>query len=343
MIKARPIIIGAALAGLLVLVGTASRAHAAVRHELQPGYLVLSLVETDVYSVLWKVPAAKGRPMAISALLPENCTLREAEKLAWNGSAYVARWRTRCTGGLEGGEIRIEGLEKTATDALVRFDFVNGVNEARRLTPGAPFFIVPSEPSRFQVAKTYLLLGGTHILFGFDHLLFVLALLLLVKGKRRIITTVTAFTIAHSITLAVSTLGVFRIGGPPVEAAIALSIVFVASEIIQSRKGNPGLTERYPWVVAFTFGLLHGFGFAGALLKIGLPQRAIPEALLFFNIGVELGQLLFIAAMFALAALARQVAQRVKLVQPKWAWRVLPYAIGCIAAFWVIERVVAFI
>jgi len=320
-----------------------SAASKSMVHELQPGYLVLNLIDTDVYSVLWKVPAVKGRPMAISALLPENCSQRSAEKLVWNGSAYIARWHTTCIGGLEGGVIRIPGLEKTSTDALVRFDFANGVNEARRLTPGAPSFIVPAEPNRFQVAKTYLLLGGTHILYGIDHLLFVLALLLLVKGSRRIVATVTAFTVAHSITLGVSTLSIVRIAGPPVEAAIALSIVFVASEIIQSRNGRQGLTERYPWVVAFTFGLLHGFGFAGALLEIGLPQHAIPEALLFFNVGVELGQLLFIGAMFAIAGVYKRLAQRYSIPQPEWGWAVVPYSIGAIAAFWVIERVVAFI
>ena len=130
--------------------------------------------------------------------------------------------------------------------------------------------------------------------------------------------------------------------GPPVEAAIALSIVFVAAEIIHSRQGRAGLTERFPWVVAFTFGLLHGFGFASALSEVGLPQSAIPVALLFFNVGVEIGQLLFIASVFAVIALARQVTRRIGVPQPAWAWRVPPYAIGSVAAFWVIQRIAAF-
>lgn len=328
----------AALVALLTGMVASSAAH-----ELQPGYLELRLVDKDEYAVTWKVPANRGRPLAIAARLPANCTPPMPEQPIWDGSAYVARWRVTCPGGLEGGLIQIDGLAKTSTDVLVRFDYADGVNEARRLTPGDPFFTVPTQPNPLEVARAYLLLGVEHILSGFDHLLFVLALLLLVKGSRRILATVTAFTLAHSLTLAVATLGLVRVGGPPVEAAIALSIAFVAAEIIQSRHGKPGLTERYPWVVAFTFGLLHGFGFAGALTELGLPQKSIPVALLLFNVGVEVGQLVFIAAMLAVAALARLVARRVPVPRPEWAWAVPPYAIGGVAAFWVIQRVAGFI
>ena len=162
------------------------------------------------------------------------------------------------------------------------------------------------------------------------------------KGTRRLIVTVTALTVAHSLTLAGATLGYVHVPGPPVEAAIALSIVFVAVEIMHSRQGKAGLTQRFPWVVAFTFGLLHGFGFASALNEVGLPQSAIPVALLFFNVGVEIGQLLFIASVFPVIALARQVTRRIGMSQPAWAWRVPPYAIGSLAAFWIIQRIAAF-
>jgi len=335
---------GAFLGPLLVIVvflGGMTASSSA--HELQPGYLELRLIDKDEYSVIWKVPANRGRPMAIAARLPANCTPPMPEQPIWDGTAYVARWSVNCPGGLEGGIIQIEGLAKTSTDVLVRFDYADGVNEARRLTPGNPSFTVPTQPNPFEVARAYLLLGVEHILSGFDHLLFVLALLLLVKGSRRILVTVTAFTLAHSLTLAVATLGLIHIGGPPVEATIALSIVFIAVEIIQSRNGKPGLTERYPWVVAFTFGLLHGFGFAGALTELGLPQKSIPVALLLFNVGVEIGQLLFIAAIFAVAVLARHFDRRVHVPRPEWAWAVPPYAIGSVAAFWVIQRVATFL
>ena len=162
------------------------------------------------------------------------------------------------------------------------------------------------------------------------------------QGMRRVIETITAFTLAHSITLAGATLGIVHLPGPPIEAVIALSIVFVASEIIHSRQGRPGLARRYPWVVAFTFGLLHGFGFAGALAAIGLPQGSIPIALLFFNVGVEIGQLLFIASVFAIVALATNVTRLISVPRPTWAWAAPPYAIGSLAVLWVIQRVAAF-
>jgi hydrogenase/urease accessory protein HupE len=177
-----------------------------------------------------------------------------------------------------------------------------------------------------------------HILGGIDHLLFVLALLLIVRGGQRILMTITAFTVAHSITLVSATLGWMHVPGPPVEAMIALSIVFVAAEIVRGLRGRPGLTASAPWIVAFSFGLLHGFGFAGALAQVGLPQKAVPLALLTFNVGVEVGQLMFVAlAVGVRAAMSR-------LPAPKQAWMsfATPYAIGCVAMFWMIERVAAF-
>jgi len=334
---ARPI-----LALTALLVGALGFCSSSYGHALQPGYLELRLIDTDLYAVIWKTPVVGGRPMAIVAQLPENCDPRTPVQPIWDGVAYVARWTASCPGGLEGGVIHVDGLNQTSTDVLVRFDFADGASQAHRLTASDTSFMVPTQPSRLEVLRTYLLLGIEHILSGVDHLLFVLALLLLVKGTRRVIVTVTAFTLAHSLTLAGATLGFVHMPGPPVEAAIALSIAFVASEIIHSRRGKPGLTEQYPWIVAFTFGLLHGFGFAGALTEIGLPQKSIPTALLFFNVGVEIGQLLFIAGVFAIFALARQIIQRVSMPQPAWAWAVPPYAIGSLAVFWVIERIATF-
>jgi len=329
----------ALMAFLVGALGYVSVSHG---HALQPGYLELRLIDKDLYAVVWKTPATRGRPMAITAKLPESCDPRTPGQPIWDGAAYIARWTASCPGGLEGGVIHIDGLDQTRTDVLVRFDFADGVGETHRLTPGDASFTVPSQPSFLEVVRTYLLLGFKHILRGVDHLVFVLALLLLVKDVRRLIITVTAFTIAHSLTLAGATLGFVQLPGPPIEATIALSIMFVASEIMHSRQGNPGLTETYPWVVAFTFGLLHGFGFAGALAQIGLPQSSIPIALLFFNVGVEIGQLFFIASVFAVIALGRLIARRINVPRPAWIWAVPPYAIGSAAAFWVIQRIAAF-
>jgi hydrogenase/urease accessory protein HupE len=320
---------------------------AALSHALQPGYLELRLVDADLYAVLWKVPAVGGRPMAISAELPQQCEPRTPGGSTWDGVAHVHRFRARCTGGIEGGTIYIAGLAETNTDVLVRFDLAGGENLTHRLTAGDPSFTVPSTPSSLAVVRTYTMLGIEHILLGIDHLAFVLALLLIVRGARKTIATVTAFTIAHSITLAGATLGFVQIPGPPIEATIALSIVFVAAEILRGQRGNPGLTEQYPWVVAFTFGLLHGFGFAAALIEVGLPSSSIPVALLFFNVGVEIGQLLFIACMFVTFALAKKIAEHIAALRPGRPWRSLasalpPYTIGSFAVFWLIQRIAAF-
>jgi len=332
---------------IIALVGVLGATTAAEGHALQPGYLEVRLVDNDLYAVVWNVPATGGRPMAISAQLPESCDPRTPGQSTWDGEAHVTRWTAKCPGGLEGGIIHVEGLDRTSTDVLVRFDFKDGANQAHRLTASDPSFSVPVQPSNLDVVQTYTLLGVKHILLGIDHLAFVLALLLLVEGTRRTIATVTAFTLAHSLTLAGATLGLVHVPGPPVEAVIALSIVFLAGEIVHGRRGHPGLTQKYPWIVAFTFGLLHGFGFAGALTEVGLPRTAIPAALLFFNVGVEVGQLLFIACMIAVFALARRVTRRIVVLRPDWpsaywARAVPPYAIGSLAVFWLIQRIAAF-
>lgn len=327
---------------LLVLAGVLVYSTVALGHALEPGYLELRQIDESLYAVVWKKPASKGAPMAIAVSLPEQCDHRSEGQLVWDGRAYYARWTATCAGGLEGGTLQIAGLEQTSTDVLVRFDFADGVTGTHRLTPTDTSFVVPKQPDSLEVVRTYFGFGVEHILLGIDHLLFVLALLLLVKGVRRIVATVTAFTLAHSITLAGATLGWVHMPGPPVEAIIALSIVFVAAEILHSRQGRPGLTERYPWIVAFAFGLLHGFGFAGALAQVGLPQTEIPVALLFFNVGVEVGQLLFIAAVFATFWLIRRSTRRINLAPIRWASAVPAYGIGSLAMFWVLQRTIAF-
>lgn len=311
---------------------------AAVAHEVRPAYLELRESATDTFDVLWKVPANGEMRLALYVRFPADASQISEPRGMFSGGAHLERWRIQRPGGLDGQSIAIEGLSSTKIDALVRVTDLNGVTQTFRATPDAPSVTIAAAASGWQVARTYTALGIDHILLGIDHLLFVLALVLLVKGWKRLVGTITAFTIAHSITLAAATLGFVHVPGPPVEACIALSIVFVAAEILRSRAGKPGLTERAPWVVAFTFGLLHGLGFAGALSEVGLPQHAIPISLLFFNVGVELGQLAFIAAVLMVAALAR----RVPLPLPGWAPLIPPYAIGALAMFWVIERTAAF-
>jgi hydrogenase/urease accessory protein HupE len=252
--------------------------------------------------------------------------------------AHLERWTIERPGGLVGARIEIVGRAVGVTDVLARVERLDGTSQVASLPAGHAAFTVQPSPGLAQTARTYLALGVEHILGGLDHLLFVLGLLLIVGGFRRIALTITAFTVAHSITLAAATLGVVHVPQPPVEAAIALSIVFVAVEIVRGLRGERGLTARAPWLVAFTFGLLHGFGFAGALAEIGLPQRAIPLALFAFNIGVEIGQLLFVGAVLAVAAAGMRLRPRM----PSWSAWIPPYVIGTVAMFWVAERVAAF-
>jgi len=197
----------------------------------------------------------------------------------------------------------IEGLEKTITDVFVTISLLNGENESFLVRPNNPSFKFMLNRSMWQIIQDYIIIGVEHIWFGYDHLLFVLCLLFLISGTSTLIKTITAFTVAHSITLAASVLGLVMLPSAPVEAIIALSIIFLAVEIIQQRKGNKTFTAEYPWIVAMIFGLLHGFGFAGALDDVGLPQNAIPMSLLGFNLGVEVGQVLFIIAILGLLML----------------------------------------
>ena len=303
-------------------------------HEVRPAYLEIRQVGAETYDVMWKLPARGDRRLRLDIRMPDGTQQLDEPTGLIRDNAYIERWRMKVAGGLEGQTIHIDGLAATRIDVLVRVEYSSGATQTVRVLPGRPYFAVEAAPSVLGVAWTYLVLGVEHILLGIDHLLFVLALVLIVAGRRRLVRTVTAFTIAHSITLAAAALGLVSVPVAPVEACIALSIVFVAAEIVRGRQGHAGLTARAPWLVAFVFGLLHGLGFASALTNVGLPQQAIPMALFTFNVGVEVGQLAFIAVILLL----RTVWSQLPLVRLSWSWRLAPYAIGSIAVFWVIER-----
>ena len=311
--------------------------------EFKPGYLQITQVDRETYDVLWKIPAIdESTTLKLRPEFPDGTEALTAVRSTFSRGVTVQRWRIRVPQGLDGKAIVFSQLSETRIDVLARLVRLDGTVQLERILPVSPTFVGKPSPGRLEVVSTYTILGIEHILSGFDHLLFVLALVLLVQGTRRLLVTVTAFTAAHSLTLAGATLGWVQVPGPPVEASIALSIVFVASEIVHTRQGRYSVTQRYPWVVAFTFGLLHGFGFAGALAEVGLPQSSIPIALLFFNVGVEIGQLLFVGAVLGVIAVGRRVQQRLRLRQPAWFWRIAPYAIGALASFWLVERVAAF-
>jgi hydrogenase/urease accessory protein HupE len=323
-------------------------AQPALSDELRPGYLEMRQVGPGAYNLVFKIPArGKDLRLAIYVSLPEGTQDVAPPRASFGDGAYVERRSIRRDGGLVGQALSIEGLSATSTDVLVRIESLEGAIQTERLSPTKTSFIIQAVPGSGEVAATYLRLGVEHILFGFDHLLFVLALVVLVREWRRVAVTVTAFTIAHSVTLAAATLGFVNVPGPPVEATIALSIMLVSAEILNARRGTPSLTARLPWLVAFSFGLLHGFGFAGALAEVGLPRHAIPVALLFFNLGVEIGQLAFVAAVLTAGGLfCTAMALR---LEPAPLQRtvnrldvIAAYAIGTVAAFWLIERTSAF-
>jgi hypothetical protein len=322
----------------VLILGVAGRAAA---DEFRPAYLQLQQVSSADYDVLWKVPAVdEFTTLRVKPEFPRDVSQLTPTRSSYADGVAVQRWRIHAPGSLNGKTITFSNLSVTRIDVLVRLIRSDGAAQLERVMPMSPSFVVPASPGRLEVVRTYTLLGVEHILTGFDHLLFVLALVVLVGGLKRLLETVTAFTLAHSITLGLATLGVVHVPPALVEATIALSIMFVAIEIVQQRRGREGLASRKPWLVAFSFGLLHGLGFASALAAIGLPQNAIPLALLFFNVGVEIGQVMFIGAVLAVVRLARTLFSGRLDLSP--ASLVAAYTIGGLSTFWMFERISKF-
>jgi hydrogenase/urease accessory protein HupE len=331
---------------VLGIIAFASAAHA---HESRPAYLEIDETTPGRYDVIWRTPLNAGMRLPVVLKFSEDVSNVTEPAVRELPDSLVERRIIELTDSLAGKRIDFVGLQATITDVLVRVRLLDGSESTTVVRPSKAWVEITGSRGLLTIASSYALLGVKHILFGVDHLLFVLALLILVKGWRKLIGTITAFTVAHSITLAAATLGFVHVPGKPVEATIALSIVFVACEIVHSRQGRSGLTEMWPWIIAFSFGLLHGLGFAGALREVGLPQNAIPLALLSFNVGVELGQLLFISFVMAIVAVtvyaAKRFSQSKVALQSAFAWceSVSTYAIGGIAAFWLIERTLSFV
>jgi hydrogenase/urease accessory protein HupE len=307
-------------------------------HEVRPAFLQIVQINEAHYNVYWKIPRLGESVPNISIVFPDHYTIETLKQPTPTPGFVVYAYKFDSKIPLNGQKIHIDGLNKTLIDVLVNVNFLNGEKISFMLQPDKASMVIPKKETVMNTIKTYLILGVEHILLGIDHLLFVLALLLITSGFKKLLKTVTAFTIAHSITLSLAALGFIGLPGPPVEAVIALSIMFLAVELMHYYNGENPLTAKYPWVVAFTFGLLHGFGFAGALTDIGLPQTTIPSALLFFNVGVELGQIAFIV--FVLGVI--WVIKKSKINFPKWATLVPVYSTGGIAAYWLLERVFGF-
>ncbi len=303
-------------------------------HELRPAYLSVTETQEGQYEILWKTPALGEKQLALKANFPEHCTATNGVRRIQQSQFAIETWTLNCPQSLRGQTLTIGGLEKTLTDVLVRTAWLGGDTFTDRLTPNRPTHEFANTQTRGGIAATYFMLGVQHILGGIDHLLFVLAVMLLITRGKKLFFAITAFTIGHSITLALASLDLVRLNPTLVEVLIALSIALMAYEAVRHRRNISGLTTQFPWVVTFCFGLLHGFGFAGALRAIGLPQTDLPAALLFFNIGVEAGQLIFIACVTLL-----MIAPFIKSITTTRTFAITAsYAIGTLAVFWTLQR-----
>ena len=326
------------LAALLVLAASTPLVQA---DEINPALLDIREQVDGRVDVSWKIPVKNDRGLGLVPVLPDFLEpLGPPSGRRAGAAGYIEYSAYRTDGGtLAGADIRIEGLGRIQTDVLVQVSLADGSRHSQILRPGNDSYTIPMQATSRDVAFSYWQMGTIHILEGADHLLFLTILLIIINGLWPLIKTVTAFTVAHSLTLALATLGIVNIPSAPTEAVISLSIVLLAVEAVRKSQGELTLAERYPWLIAFTFGLVHGLGFAGALSEIGVPRNDVPLALLMFNVGVETGQVLFVIAVSLLiGGLRRLNMQSVDML-----WRVTPTVIGALAAFWTIERINAFV
>ncbi len=308
---------------------------AVAAHEIRPAYLEINEDATQHVHILWKQPVAGQFALPLTPRLSSGWLNEDASSESASNSFLIRQWDIDPPHDrLHGQTLTIEGLEKSVTDVLTRITFASGTTVSKLVTPDHPS-VKLLQPGKSTLPVTqYLKLGVTHIWFGIDHLLYVFGLMLLVRDTRTLVKTITAFTAAHSVTLAAAALKLVEVRAAQIEVVIALSIVYVAVELVHVRRGAAGLATTYPWLVAFTFGLLHGFAFAGGLADIGLPSDAIPAALLLFNLGIEAGQLTFVCAvLLTLGGLTRVVPE-----SAHWVPRLSPYVIGSLASLWCIER-----
>jgi len=308
-----------------------------VAHESQPGLLEIRQLTTERWEVVWRAPTYYGKPHPARLALPADWEPLGEPSVQQLASADLHRQVvTVPPGTLDGSVIGFPGLEQTITDVFVRLSRLDGSEASQVVRPTRPEAVLRGERPWQVTAGEYLVLGFHHILLGIDHLLFVLGLLIIVRGNRMLVKTITAFTVAHSITLGLATLGYASVPDPPLNAAIALSILFLGPEMVRAWRGQTSFTLRHPWVVAFCFGLLHGFGFASGLTTVGMPRAEIPLALATFNVGVELGQLAFVA----LILLSYRALRTLEFRWPHWAELGPAYAVGSLGAYWTIQRTV---
>jgi hydrogenase/urease accessory protein HupE len=300
----------------------------ALGHEVRPAYLHLQAEPDGAWTILWKQPVVDGRQLPLAPVFTPACELKVSAPEAFTGTARLSRWTTHCD--VEATTLTIEGLPATLTDVMVRIDRADGSTRNHLLRPESPSVDL-ADPT--PAATAYFKLGTEHLLFGIDHVLFVIGLVLFIPGFMDLLKTITAFTVAHSITLALSVLEIVQVPQAPVEAIIALSILFLARELVVDEHRRSVLTRTRPWIMAMLFGLLHGLGFAGVLAEIGLPREQLAASLFLFNVGIEAGQLIVIAAMLSLLWIQRRWTTS-HIPQHAFSW-----VMGCVAGMWTLDRV----
>jgi hypothetical protein len=327
----------AATAAALVLLW----AQNAAAHALNPALLELEEDEPGIVRVVWKVTVSENSADDFSPSLP-GCNDLSSHASTHVGVGIVSSWTVRCEHPLAGTSVGVRGLVTTAEETLLRVRLADGRHFTTVLRARAADFVIPAKVAPLKVVAAYTLLGVRHIASGTDHLAFVLGLIFLIGIRRKLFAAVTAFTAAHSLTLGLSTFGLISVPSALTEAFIALSILFLAVEVARPVGERSAWSVRWPWVLAFGFGLLHGLGFAGALAEVGIPAGDIPYALCAFNLGVEVGQLAFIASVITLAKIARAALRPFPLATPEAATRAGAWIIGTASAYWTFDRVAAF-
>jgi hydrogenase/urease accessory protein HupE len=319
----------------ILLLGPLFYPPGALAHEVRPAYLQIDETSLNHYDLTWRTPVLSGMQLPVVLRLPDGARQENAATEFDVPGSRMKRLKIEVPSGLAGKRIEFVGLQATITDVLVRVSMNDGSRSITIVHPSQPWIEIAPSRGLIGEAGAYLVQGIQHILLGVDHLLFLLGLLLIVKNRWMLLKTISAFTVAHSITLAVATLGYAQIPGPPLNAAIALSILFLGPEVIRAQRGESSFAIDHPWVVAFAFGLLHGFGFATGLISMGLPHADIPLALLLFNVGVEIGQLMFVV----LVLLLERAFRLLEIRWPRPIEQLPVYALGSLGAFWTIQRV----
>lgn len=321
---------------ILSALAVAFLAPTATAHEMGMAYLRLTETESGAFEVVFKEPARGRTRLGLDLNWPADTIIEAGPQGQFVADYHLESWRVSMPEGFAGSTLHIGGLDTTLSETLVRLEWKDGRTLTEVLTAVNADFSFPESPAWHTNLVTYLNLGVRHILLGVDHLLFVLGLLLIVPSRSMLLKTITAFTVAHSITLAIATLGIMQVPLGPLNAAIALSILFLGPEIVRRWRGGTSFTLRHPWAAAFLFGLLHGFGFASGLMDLGLARLDLATALLMFNVGVEVGQVGFVILVFALLKSCTVLA----IHFPQWLARAPGYAVGSLGAFWTIQRVV---